>query len=52
MQTTVKEDAGKHAKWHERIQLHDVFKSIKNNEALMLEAYDKDPVGSDFLGAI
>ena len=52
MQTTVKEDAGKFAKWNERLQLNNIQKSIKNNETLVLEAYDKDPVGSDFLGSI
>jgi hypothetical protein len=50
--TTVKDDAGKFAQWNEKFVLKNVMKSIKHNEPLILQAYDKDPIGADHLGEI
>ena len=48
--TSVKDNAGKNAKWNEKLVLKNIQKSIKNNENLVLESFDKDPVGRDSLG--
>lgn len=50
--TTVKDDAGKYAKWNEKFELKVVEKAVLKNEQFVLSTYDKDPVGADWLGAI
>ena len=50
LQTDVKDDAGKQAKWDELFQLTQIFEEYKKDSAITFEAYDKDVGGSDLLG--
>lgn len=52
IKTTVKDNAGKYAQWNEKFDLNYIEKAIFKGEDLILSAYDKDPVGADWLGAI
>ncbi len=52
IKTTVKDDAGKYAKWNEKFELKCIEKAIAMGEELCLAAYDEDPVSADWLGAI
>lgn len=48
--TKVVDDGGKYAKFDETFHLANVFAQIRMEESLIIEAYDKDPVGADLLG--
>jgi len=50
LQTTVKDEAGKKAKWDETFMLPNVYTNVKNRQTLQFEAFDKDIASSDFLG--
>lgn len=50
VQTDVKDDAGKSAKWDEKFCLTQVMDQVLSGKRLILEAYDKDLMSSDFLG--
>lgn len=50
MQTDVKDGAGKEAVWNEKFCLTQVMDQVESGKRLILEAYDKDLVSSDFLG--
>ena len=52
LKTTVKDDAGKYAKWNEKFELKCVEKAVLKGDSFILAAYDKDPVGADWLGEI
>ena len=49
-ETTVKDDAGKYARWDEQFVLHGIKNEVESNKGLVLEAYEKDVASSDFLG--
>lgn len=51
LQTDVKDDAGKNAKWDETFQLPNIMAQIRDGGSLKFEAYDKDVAGSDLLGS-
>ena len=52
IRTTVKDDAGKHAIFNEEFILENMEKAVKGNQSLVLESFDKDPTGVDWLGEI
>ena len=47
----MKDDAGKHAVWNEKFTLSNIHAEIGKDEALVLEAMEKDTLTSDFLGS-
>lgn len=49
MDTDVKDDAGKSAKWDETFQFPNILQRLKANESLTFQAYDKDLTSSDLL---
>ena len=49
MDTDVKDDAGKDAKWNETFQFPNVFQRLKGEDTLTFEAYDKDLTSSELL---
>jgi hypothetical protein len=49
-QTTVKDDAGKYARWDESFSLNGIIRYL--DQSLELNAYEKDLASSDFLGKI
>ena len=50
VQTEVKDGAGLNAEWNEKFRLTKVQEQVLSGKRLILEAYDKDLVTSDFLG--
>lgn len=46
----MKDGAGKEAEWNEKFCLTQVMDQVNSGKRLILEAYDKDLVTSDFLG--
>ena len=51
VQTEVKDGAGLNAEWNEKFRLTQVHEQVLSGKRLVLEAYDKDVLSSDFLGA-
>lgn len=51
VKTEVKDGAGLNAEWNEKFRLTQVQDQVISGKRLVLEAYDKDLVTSDFLGA-
>ena len=49
METDVKNDAGKFAKWDETFQFPNIALQVRNEEQLIFEAYDSDVVSSELL---
>ena len=50
MQSSVKDEAGKEAKWEEKFVLENIREQILNGEEMVLNTYDEDVVFHDFLG--
>jgi len=50
LQTDVKDDAGKQAKWDETFGLSGISTQVKNKGIVIFQAFDKDIASSDFLG--
>ena len=42
METDVKDNAGKNAKWDETFQFPNVLQRLKGQDSLVFQAYDKD----------
>ena len=51
MKTDVQDEAGKHATFDDTFQLPNVAALVRDNSSLVFEAYDKDLMSSDLLGA-
>ena len=49
METDVKDNAGKSAKWDETFQFPNVLQRLKGQDSLVFQAYDKDLTSSDLL---
>ena len=50
LQTDVKDDAGKSARWDETFELPNIMSQIRDGNDIVFEAFDKDLAGSDSLG--
>lgn len=51
MQSTTKDNAGKHAVWNESFDLNQIREKVLNGDELVLQTYDEDVTLHDFLGA-